>query len=289
MKICRFNGDHLGLVRDERVLDVSAALEVISPQRWPLTMGDPLIAHLPAVLDRVRVLAPKAQSFELGEVKLESPVANPGKIVCAPINYRAHIDETAADQAIAHGRDMRKNIWDWGLFLKANSSLIGVSAEICMRFPERRTDHELELVAVIGQRCSRVSRENALQCVVGYTIGLDMTARGPELQSFRKSVDTYTVCGPWMVTADELPDPSSLDLRLWVNGEPRQSASSARLIYDVPRLIEYASSFYTLHPGDLIFTGTPEGVGPVRPGDVIAAEIERIGRFDIKVSKRYHG
>lgn len=269
------------------VLDVTPALAAIPLQHWPLAQGDPLILNLDAVLERVSELLPTAPRLPLDGLAMDSPVANPGKIVNAPINYRAHIDETSQNAAIAHGRDMTRSIWDWGLFLKASSALIGPSEQIRLRFPDRRNDHEVELAVVIGRRCHQVSREDALDYVAGYAIGLDITIRGPELQSFRKSPDTYAVCGPWLVTRDEIPDPGVLDLRLWVNNELRQSANTRQLIYDVPRLIEYASSFYTLHPGDLIFTGTPEGVGPLLPGDRVDAEIAQIGRFSIQVADRY--
>ena len=287
MKLCRFNGNRLGVLVGDGVLDVTPALAAIPSQHWPLAQGDPLILYLDAVLERVRELLPEAPRLPLDRLALDSPVANPGKIVNAPINYRAHIDETSQDAAIAHGRDMTRSIWDWGLFLKASSALIGPSEQIRLRFPERRNDHEVELAVVIGRRCHQVSREEALSYVAGYAIGLDITIRGPELQSFRKSPDTYAVCGPWLATRDEIPDPGVLDLRLWVNNELRQSANTRQLIYDVPRLIEYASSFYTLHPGDLIFTGTPQGVGPLLPGDRVDAEIAQIGRFSIQVADRY--
>ncbi|MGB1560985.1 MAG: fumarylacetoacetate hydrolase family protein [Sinimarinibacterium flocculans] len=287
MKLCRFNRNRLGVLVGDGVLDVTPALAAIPPQHWPLAQGDPLILHLDAVLERVRELLPAAPRLPLDRLALDSPVANPGKIVNAPINYRAHIDETSQDAAIAHGRDMTRSIWDWGLFLKASSALIGPSEQIRLRFPDRRNDHEVELAVVMGRRCHQVSREEALDYVAGYAIGLDITIRGPELQSFRKSPDTYAVCGPWLVTRDEIPDPGELDLRLWVNNALRQSANTRQLIYDVPRLIEYASSFYTLHPGDLIFTGTPEGVGPLLPGDRVDAEIAQIGRFSIQVADRY--
>lgn len=290
MRLCRFTvdgpSDRLGLVEGAEVLDVSAALEAIPAQRWPLAQGDPLIAHLPAVIARVRALAPSAPRRPLAAVKLKSPVANPSKIINAPINYTAHIDEAKKDQGIAHGRDI-KNIWDWGLFLKATSALIGCGEEIRLRMPDRRNDHEVELAVVIGTTCNKVAKEDALKYVAGYAIGLDMTIRGPELPSFRKSVDTYAVCGPWLTTADEVGDPGNLRLSITVNGAMRQDATTARMVYDVPKLIEYASSMYTLHPGDLIFTGTPEGVGPVQPGDVLHAEIEKVGAFDIRVAAEY--
>ena len=287
MKLCRFDDDRLGLVDGDDVLDVSAALDAIPPQRWPIAPGDPLIGNLERVVQRVKAVAAGAPRRKLSGVKLKSPISNPTKIVNAPINYQAHIDEAKKDQGIAHGRDMSKGIWDWGLFLKATSALIGAGEEIRLRFPERRNDHEVELAVIIGTRCNHVKKEDALQYVAGYAIGLDMTIRGPELQCFRKSPDTYAVCGPWLVTKDEIPEPNNLDLSLHVNGELRQKSNTRRLVYNIERLIEYATSFYTLHPGDLIFSGTPEGVGPVKPGDLITAEIERVGRFDIRVAAAY--
>jgi 2-keto-4-pentenoate hydratase/2-oxohepta-3-ene-1,7-dioic acid hydratase in catechol pathway len=290
MRICRFEGDagadRLGVVQGSEILDVSPALDAIPAQRWPLAQGDPLITHLGAVTARIRALLAAAPRRPLAGAKLKSPVANPSKIINAPINYAAHIDEAKKDQGIAHGRDI-KNIWDWGLFLKANSALIGCGEEIRLRMPERRNDHEVELAVIIGAPCNKVAKEDALAYVAGYAIGLDMTIRGPELPSFRKSVDTYAVCGPWLTTADEVGDPGNLRLWISVNGEVRQDATTARMVYDVPRLIEYASAMYTLLPGDLILTGTPEGVGPVQPGDLLHAEIEKVGAFDIRVAAEY--
>jgi 2-keto-4-pentenoate hydratase/2-oxohepta-3-ene-1,7-dioic acid hydratase in catechol pathway len=290
MKICRYDDNRLGLVQGDEVLDVSAALDVLPALRWPVPQGDLLIQNLDMVLARVCELAPSASKKPLSQVKLLSPVANPSKIVNAPINYQKHLEEGHRDPGINHGRETKnKNIWDWGLFLKANSALIGAGEEIALRFPERRNDHEIELAVVIGKTCNKVKKEDALDYVAGYAIGLDMTVRGPELQSFRKSIDTYAVCGPWFVTRDEIADPNNLDLQLKVNGEVRQNANTRELIYDVQRLIEYASSFYTLLPGDLIFTGTPAGVGPVKPGDVLSAQIESVGRFEIRIASEYAG
>ena len=288
MKLCRYDNDRLGIVEGAEVLDVSEALYAIAPQRWPYRHGDALIASLPAVLERARQLLARAARRKLSEVRLRPPVANPSKIINAPINYQAHIDEAKKDQGIAHGREI-KTIADWGLFLKSPSSLVGAGDGIALRFPERRNDHEVELAVIIGREANRVRRAEALDYVCGYSIGLDMTLRGPELPSFRKSIDTYSVLAPWLVTRDEVPDPGDLELWLSVNGEQRQRSRTSRMVYDVPRLIEYASSFYTLHPGDLIFSGTPEGVGPVKPGDQIRAGIERIGEFTIRVAAQYAG
>jgi 2-keto-4-pentenoate hydratase/2-oxohepta-3-ene-1,7-dioic acid hydratase in catechol pathway len=288
MKLCRFDDDRLGLVEGDAVLDVTEALAAIPPQKWPYRHGDALIAHLPAVLERAKALASRAARRRLDQVTLRAPVANPSKIVNAPINYQAHIDEAKKDQGIAHGREI-KTIADWGLFLKAPSSLVGPGEALRLRFAERRNDHEVELAVIIGREANRVPRQRALDYVCGYSIGLDMTLRGPELPSFRKSIDTYSVLGPWLVTRDEIADPGALDLWLTVNGEPRQKSNTRRMVYDVPRLIEYATSFYTLHPGDLIFSGTPEGVGPVKPGDEIRAGIQGVGELLIRVAPEYAG
>ena len=148
-----------------------------------------------------------------------------------------------------------------------------------IRHPERRTDHEIELAVVIGKRADRVPPHRALEYVAGYCVGLDITVRGPEERSLRKSIDTYTVLGPWLVTADELADPSQLSLKLWVNGELRQNANTRDLIIDVPGLISFGTQFYTLMPGDVLLTGTPEGVGPIRPADVLRSEIAGIGEM----------
>jgi 2-keto-4-pentenoate hydratase/2-oxohepta-3-ene-1,7-dioic acid hydratase in catechol pathway len=282
MKICRFDDNRLGVVKGDEVLDVTPVLEVVPAQRWPLALGDPLIVHLDKVVERIRALEPGAPRRKVADVKLRSPVPNPTKIVNAPINYQAHIDEAKADPKLGAGRKLN-HITDWGLFLKATSALVGPAEGIRLRMPDRRNDHEVELAVVIGRECRQATVANALQFVAGYAIGLDMTIRGPEMPSWRKSVDSYAVCGPWLVTRDEIPDPNVLNLMLWVNGELRQSSNTRRMVYNVQKLIEYATSMYTLYPGDLIFSGTPEGVGPVTPGDLITAEIERVGRFDIRV------
>ena len=169
-----------------------------------------------------------------------------------------------------------------GLFLKATSSVIGPSDAIMIRHLDRRTDHEIELAVVIGKKADRVDRHHALEYLAGYCIGLDITVRGTEERSLRKSIDTYTVLGPWLVTADELVDPSQLSLKLSVDGQVRQNANTHDLI-DVPGLIAFASRFYTLMPGDVLLTGTPEGVGPIKPGDVIRSEISRIGAMATSV------
>ena len=284
MRLCRFDRDHLGLVQGDHLVDVTDLFDI--RPAWPLPAGDWIIRQAVQMGETLAARSAGRPKIPLGDVRLEAPVANPGKIIGAPINYRAHIAEAHADQGIGFGRSFA-DLKEHGLFLKATSALIGPSDEVQLRFPERRSDHEIELVVVIGREARQVSRERALEHVFGYAIGLDMTVRGPEWPVFRKSGDSYAVLGPWIVTADEIPDPNALDLSLRVNGELRQSASTAQLIYDVQALIEYASSFYTLHPGDLIYTGTPEGVSQVSPGDVMDCEIDTIGRMHVGVAKTW--
>lgn len=283
MKICRFNNNKLGLVEGENVYDVSPVLERLPMTRWPFPKGDQLIANLPAIVDAIKKLDLGKAACKVSEAKFQAPVANPMKIVAAPVNYKAHVDESVADTAINFGR-VPLPIADAGLFLKATTSLIGPGETMKVRFPERRTDHEVELVLVIGKKCSDVTRDNALDYVAGYAIGLDMSVRGKEDRSFRKSLDTYSVLGPWLVTADEIPNPDALALKLTVNGKPRQESNTNRLLYDVRKLIEWASQWYTLYPGDILFTGTPEGVGPVQAGDTMECSIESIGSMTVSVA-----
>jgi 2-keto-4-pentenoate hydratase/2-oxohepta-3-ene-1,7-dioic acid hydratase in catechol pathway len=276
----------LGVVDQGRVYDVSAVLDLLPSCRYPLPQKDLLIDNLASLRKPMMQALETAQSYPVADVHFLSPVANPGKIIGAPINYQSHIDESKQDAGVAHGRDVT-SIGDWGMFLKASSSLVGCSDEIVLRFADRRNDHEIELGVVIGSACHQVKAGDAMACIAGYTIAFDMTLRGKEFQCFRKSIDTYSVLGPWMVTADEISDPNQLDLWLKVNGQMRQQSNTRHLVYDIARLIEFASSFYTLYPGDVIMTGTPAGVGPVEPGDVLQAGIQGIGEFSMCVSSAY--
>ena len=299
MKLCRFstlgstptNPNGLGIVEGDEVIDITPALDLIPAMRYPAPLGDQLIAHLPAILAYAADARRSASRLGLQAVKFLTPVANPTKICNAPINYQDHIAEANAAKDINHGRSY-KHISDFGLFLKANSALIGFGDEVVLRFPDKRNDHELELAVIIGKPCNKASRADALQYVAGYSLGLDMTIRGPEQTCWRKSVDTYAVLGPWLVTADEIADPNALALKLDVRHadgtvEPRQATNTRHMVFDVPRLIEYASSMYTLYPGDIILTGTPAGVGPVVPGDVMLCEIEGVAQAEMRVANHY--
>jgi 2,4-didehydro-3-deoxy-L-rhamnonate hydrolase len=282
MRLCRFDDDRLGLVDGETVRDVTGALELLPAYRVPLPRFDPVIAELEMLRPEILRVAESARPMKLTQVTLRSPVANPQKVVAAPVNYEAHRDEAAADPEVNHGREVSA-IHRLGVFLKSPGSVVGASEGVALRFLERRNDHEIELAAIIGKETRHATRENALDCVAGYCIGLDMTLRGPEERTLRKSLDSYTVLGPYMVTADEIEDASALDFELRVNGEVRQSANTSELIVDLAGLIEMATRYYTLMPGDVLMTGTPEGVGPVKPGDVMTAWIEGIGTMSVPV------
>jgi 2-keto-4-pentenoate hydratase/2-oxohepta-3-ene-1,7-dioic acid hydratase in catechol pathway len=282
MRFCRFGDGRLGVVDGDVVKDVTAALDVLPSYRYPLPAHDVLVANLAAVAARAREIAPGAASLPLDRLSLLSPVANPGKIIAAPVNYEKHLNEVRTDaQLSANNPGNTLTIHKAGLFLKATSSLAGPGEGVAIRWPDRRTDHEVELVIVIGRTASRVSSADAMAYVAGYAIGLDISIRGSEDRSFRKSADTYSVLGPWLVTADEIPRPGALDLSLTVNGTVRQQSNTRHMILGVPQLIELASSIYTLHPGDLLFTGTPEGVSPIEAGDRIRATIDQIGSMDV--------
>ena len=290
MRLCRFNDNRLGIFQDgDGIRDVSAALAVLPPLRWPAQPGDHLIRHLPEVLRAVDSLLPSAPVVPLAGLRYLSPIANPAKIVAAPLNYSMHVEEVGRDPQIHAGvhaiqyDGFRTPVDKLGLFLKASSSIVGASEGIHLTYPDRRTDHEVELVAVIGREAKNVDEKDALNYLCGYCIGLDMTVRGPEDRSFRKSPDSYTVLGPLLVTVDEIRDPGQLDLSITVNGETRQSGNTRDLTVNISRLIAIASSCYTLHPGDVIMTGTPDGVGPVMPGDEIVATIASLGEMRVSV------
>ncbi len=284
MKICWYNQQRLGVVVDDRVHDVSAALEALPRARYPAAPGDLLIAHLDTVRAAIAWLLPSATSIPVAEARFLSPVANPGKIIGVPVNYADHVAEANADRATFTDR-YQGGIREQGLFLKAASSLVGAGEGVALRFPERLSHHELELGVVIGQTAANVAPADALSHVAGYAIALDMTVRGPEDRSLRKSLDSYSVLGPWLVTADEIPDPHALGIRLDVNGDVRQQASTADMIIGIAEQIAWASSYYTLYPGDIIMSGTCAGVGQVLPGDLMQCEIEGIGAMTVAVRR----
>jgi len=282
MRICRYNEDKLGLVKGDQLIDVTLALDVVPKTGWPKPPGDAMIAHLEAIMPEIEANRKMGYVQGVNNVTLKSPVANPTKIIAAPANYMDHVAEAREDAEINLGRDI-KTIDDYGLFLKANSALAGAGEGITLGHTDRRNDHEIELAMIIGRKAKNVSEADALGYVAGYAIGLDNTVRGMEDRSLRKSLDSYAVLGPWMTTADEIDDPDDLDFRLTVNGEVRQESNTKFLIFSCRKLIEYASRFYTLYPGDILMTGTPQGVGPLEPGDRLECQVDIIGRMQVDV------
>ena len=255
------------------VVDVTSALDSIPAVRWPIEPGDLLIANLDRLRGLLENLANSGVPRHLADCALKSPVANPSKIIGAPKNYS---EPGATEQAVnVLERD--------GLFIKASTAVGGPADGIELTMRGREVIHEVELAAVIGSWCRDVTRERALDHVAGYTVALDMTVRGTEDRGLRKSLDGYSVLGPWLVTRDEVMEPGNLGLWLQVNRQPRQRGNTRNLINDLPRLIEYASSFFTLYPGDIILTGTPMGIGPVASGDIIDAGIAGVGSMRVEV------
>mgnify|MGYP000551148437 FL=1 len=283
MRLCRFNDDRLGLIVDGTIRDVTAAQDEIRAAHPYVSYADAVIAALPAWRDRLEEMAAKADPIAIDSVDLLPPIARPGKLMAAPVNYKAHIDEAQADPGIRHIERTTK-IKEAGIFLKSNTAIIGPSGTIPIRFPDRRNDHEFEFVIVIGKECSRVSQADALDVIAGYTLGLDMTVRGPEDRSVRKSCDGYAVLGPWFVTADEIADPDDVSFHGSVNGVVKQDANTSDQVLNIRELIEYASEYYTLYPGDILYTGSPEGVSEVKAGDELHFVCDQIGEFKIGIS-----
>jgi len=206
------------------------------------------------------------------------------------VNYRKHIGELGDRAVSKKGRSAREQ----GFFLKAPASVVGPAEGITLpRGSQRRFDHESELAVVIGRGGRNIPREHALEHVFGYTCLMDLTMRiepgvGEEERSMRKSFASFTPMGPWLVTADEVGDAGSLRNSLSVNGELRQDANTRDLIVGIAELIELISSVLPIQPGDVIASGTPDGVGPIADGDAVTIDIERVGRMTLKVREAEH-
>jgi 2-keto-4-pentenoate hydratase/2-oxohepta-3-ene-1,7-dioic acid hydratase in catechol pathway len=286
MRVVVFDGHKVGLLnKDGQVVDVSDLVGA-SADEWPPVAVPRLIAGFGRLRPRLEEALRSRPATPLARVCLGAPVPFPSKVIAAPANYRLHIQEMSA----AKMRDVVKQevhaIDQYGVFLKAPSSVVGPGATVELPFPDRRTDHEVELGFVIGRTARDVSLADAMSYVFGYTGVMDITVRGGEDRSTRKSFDSFTPLGPALVTADEVPDPHDLQLKLWVNGTLRQDGNTRDMIWNIPKLVEYASHVMTLHPGDVVSTGTPDGVGPLAPGDEVTIEIERIGRMSVSVELR---
>lgn len=271
MKIALFNENLVGVVNEETIVDITAVIDwdKENPQKSLIKLMD----EFETVKPKIEASLATSPSHELQDVILRAPIPNPSKIVAAPINYILHKEEM--NTALTVDR--------LGFFLKSPSSIIGPNETVLLPFKDRRVDHEAEIAFVIGKEAKDVKAEDAEDYIFGYLALMDITVRGKEDRPWRKSFDTFTPIGPWIVTSDEVQNPNELQLNLWVNDEIRQSANTSDLIYDCYKFLEAASAVMTLHPGDIVTTGTPEGVAPILKDDTVRINIERIGEFSVNV------
>lgn len=267
MRLVSFDDGRIGAVREAlggpEVVELSDLVGGRGP--WPPTAMLRFIAGFGELAHAAREALERAPGVALTEVVLEAPVPWPNKLVAFPTNYEDHIKEMRSSNRADRN----------GFFLKAASSLCGpgVPIELPNVAATREVHHEAELGVVLGRTGRNIRAEDAMAHVFGYMCLLDMTVRGAGERGMRKSFDTFTPSGPVLVTADEVADPSNLEIDLWVNGEPRQHANTAGLILGIPEMVELVSSVCTIYPGDVIATGTPGGVGPVGAGDEVVMEI----------------
>lgn len=278
-----------------------ATYSVGGRERIGLVTGDGLIdlpAHLPklpremvglmSVWSQVRPSVEKLAStakadHRLSDVHLLAPVPRPRKIMAMGLNYRDHIEESGLPVP-------KQQTW----FSKAVTAINGPFDPIELPRVSEQLDYEAELVVIIGKRCRHVLKERAREVIFGYCAGNDVSVRDWQFHSTQwtigKSFDTHAPIGPWIVTADEVFDPHSLAIRSLVNGEVRQNSNTRHLIFNVYDLVAHLSQAMTLEPGDVIFTGTPGGVGAARKppvwlkaGDIVRVEIDGIGAIESKV------
>ncbi len=281
MKLITFTHDgatRIGLLDAQEVID----LEVAAPG-LPTEMCAFLGAGEPALEQARAALAAGGNRLALGDVHLESPVLRPPKILAVGLNYRDHVEESGMETPQYPM-----------IFNKQSTSAHPPYDAFHMPRASSALDYEGELAFVIGKRCRHVPAKDAPQVIAGYTICNDVSVRDWQLRvptfTMGKSFDTHCPLGPAIVTADELGDPHSLDLGVWVNGESRQSSNTKNLIFDCFTLVEHLSTAFTLEPGDVISTGTPGGVGiaakPPRllvTGDVVKIAIAGLGEIEAAV------
>ncbi len=250
-----------------------------------------LIAGWDALGPSVRELAAETPGRALAEVTLLPPVDRPTHVFAAPLNYRTHIDEMLVSRHAPVAQGPSESSATLGFFLKAAGSICGPVDSIELpSLDGREFHHEVELGVVIGTPARGISPHQARDHIFGYTCVLDITLRTEgefqEERAMRKSFETFTPVGPCIVTADEIADAGNLDLRLWVNDELRQEANTRDLIVGIDELIATASNVVTLCPGDIYATGTPDGVGPIRVGDMVRARVEDVGELLMPVTRR---
>ena len=281
MKLVRFSegSPKIGAVKDDGVVDLVAA-----GCRWPTIQA--IAGGGADALDEVRAIVERASpSHALSEVHLLAPIERPGKYLAIGMNYAKHLEE-ADKLGVARAKHQT-----W--FNKQTTCISGPYDDIDPGVTEK-LDYEVELGVVIGHPAKGVGEADALAHVFGYFVANDVSARDWQFHTptftMGKSFDTHGPIGPWIVTADEVADPQALALRSYVNGELRQSNDTSQMIHGVAAQIAYLSTAFTLETGDLIATGTPEGVGIgmepprfLKPGDVVRCEIDGIGSIENKI------
>lgn len=284
MKLVSFDGGHIGALRvtsegETEVVDLGDLVE--GAGLWPPTAMLRLIAEFDSLRSSVEERISESSGVSLADVRLGPPVEWPSKLVAFPTNYEDHIREMNSPNRADRN----------GFFLKAPSSLCGpgVAIEMPTVDPQREVHHEAELAIVLGRTCRNVPAEQALECVFGYMCLIDLTVRGAGERVMRKSYDTFTPCGPAIVTADEVPNPGNLEIELRVNGDLRQSGNTKDLILGIPEMVELVSSVSTIYPGDVFASGTPAGVGPVHPGDLVEMTIAGLGELIMPVVQKASG
>lgn len=283
MRLIRFDHDglpHIGVVKGDDVVDLTLTACRWTSVREIAAAGEPALSEIADLVDRATAALP------LADLKLLPPIERPGKYLAIGMNYAKHLEE-ADKLGVARARHQT-----W--FNKQTTCISGPFDAIDPGVTEK-LDYEVELGAVIGRPAKGVSEEDARVHVFGYFVANDVSARDWQFHTptftMGKSFDTHGPIGPWIVTADEVPDPQALDLRCYVNGELRQSSSTSQMIHSLWAQIAYLSTAFTLETGDLIATGTPEGVGVgmepprfLQPGDVVRCEIDGIGAIENHVA-----
>ena len=291
MKLALFGDNRLGVVTS--TADGDVLVDVTGALPWPhdpdpLTAGwwRALCRDFTGLAPELRAAAEAGTPRPVQEEVLRAPVLGPSKVLAAASNYGEHVAEMHGVQERTLGR-VEAWMMEFDVFLKAPSSIVGPGAEIVLPADVvaagQEIHHESELVVVIGRGGKDIPVESAMDAVLGFTAGLDITVRSTGDRSRRKSYDSFSPLGPWLVTADEIGDGSGLDIRLTSRGETRQSVNTRDMLTPVPHIVSYASRVMTLNPGDVLFTGAPPGVGPITAGEKLEMTISGIGSMSVQV------
>jgi 2-keto-4-pentenoate hydratase/2-oxohepta-3-ene-1,7-dioic acid hydratase in catechol pathway len=291
MKICHYNNNQAGVIVDDKVYPIGDALIKAGLARNGYTMLEiiDVLANNPAALQRARDAAQGAGSMPLSSVKLLAPIQNPGSLWAAAANYRAHQAEMITRMGSEGRANKSKDELMAEFFLKTTSSIIGPNDTVILPKISKLVDFECELCAVIGKRARKVTEDQALNYVFGYTMCWDISQRDPwgkgmqNTRNIRKGFDTFTALGPWIVTRDEIDEPQNLSIKVLQNGKEVMTAHTSDMICGLREHIRFLTSCLTLRPGDLITTGTPAGVSKLHNGDHLKGTIEKIGSMELHV------